>query len=77
MPVIEVDSGKAHRLPADAVTRDTPRPPPGAPWPGHVGGGRSQGPLLPLAFRPRSERFYVASSRWPELAGKALRLGAM
>jgi hypothetical protein len=64
MPVVEVESGREHRLPADAVTRDASRP------------VRSQGPILPLAFRPRAEAFYVTSARWPDLAGKALRLKA-
>jgi hypothetical protein len=74
MPVVEVESGREHRLPADAVTRDTP-PPACASRPGD-GRAASQGPLLPLAFRPRGDAFFVTSPRWPELAGKALRLQA-
>ncbi len=62
MRVVEVDGGREHHLPADTVTHDEE--------------GRARGPLVPLAFRPRHDVFYVRSDRWPGLAGKALRLEA-
>jgi hypothetical protein len=61
MRVVEIASGMKHELPADAVTRDVPTP--------------ARGALVPLAFRPAGDAFYVSSGRWPELTGKALRLG--
>jgi hypothetical protein len=76
MRVVEVDNAVEHDLPADTVTHDAP---PGRPCPtdrraeyGSEGG--AQGPLLPLAFRPRRDVFYVWSERWPDLIGKALEL---
>ena len=76
MRVVEIDSAAEHDLPADTVTRDTP---PYRTWTtgqtGETGrDGRAQGPLLPLAFRPRHDVFYVWAGRWPELSGKALQL---
>lgn len=62
MRVVDIVGGGEHDLPADTVTRDAP--------------GRGGGPLLPLAYRPLHCPFYVCSERWPELAGKALRVKA-
>lgn len=70
MRVFEVESGSEHLLPADTVTRDTPQ----AVGPPRSDGGPSQGPILPLAFRPRDDTFYVTAARWPGLQGKALRV---
>lgn len=53
--------GSEHEIPADTVTREEPAP-------------ASRGPYVPLAFRAARDVFYVWSERWPELAGKALRL---
>lgn len=60
MRVVEAD-GREHEIPADTVTREVA-----------VLGAR--GPIVPLAFRAQRDVFYVWSQRWPELAGKALRL---
>ncbi|HET9597809.1 MAG TPA: hypothetical protein VFP65_19635 [Anaeromyxobacteraceae bacterium] len=57
MRVVEIDSGREHELPADAVTRDS---------------AGAIAPLLPLGFRPRGAVFFVTSQRWPELRGLAL-----
>jgi hypothetical protein len=61
MTIVEVESGGRHDLPADTVTLDED--------------GRAHAPLLPLGFRGRGDVFWVRCERWPELAGKALRLG--
>jgi hypothetical protein len=61
MKVVEIATGIEHELPADVVTRDTH---PASP----------SGPILPLAFRPAGDSFYVTSSRWLSLAGKPVRL---
>ena len=79
MRVVEVDSAAEHDLPADTVTRDTP---PCRTWtPDSTGepgrDARAQGPLLPLAFRPRHDVFFVSAARWPDLIGKALQLKTM
>jgi hypothetical protein len=60
MRVVGTVTGRVRELPADAVTRDAP--------------SAAGGPLLPLAYRARGERFFVSSDRWPELRGEALRL---
>jgi hypothetical protein len=62
MRVEVIDGGGEQDLPADTVTRDEP--------------SRGGGPLVPLAYRPLCCPFYVCSERWPELAGKALRVKA-
>jgi len=80
MRVVEIDGAAEHELPADTVTRDTPPLPTsrgvtsarGAAA-GESGNG-TRGPLVPLAFRPRHDVFYVCAARWPELSGKALRV---
>jgi hypothetical protein len=59
MKIVEIETGREHELPADTVSRDEPG---------------AQGPLIPLGFRPRHCAFYVCSARWPELAGKPLRV---
>jgi hypothetical protein len=71
--VVEIDSGREHVLPADTVTCDAP------PAPAHhacAAGATSavRAPLVPLAFRPRRDVFYVSTGRWPQLAGKSLRV---
>ncbi|HEX9288772.1 MAG TPA: hypothetical protein VF904_04535 [Anaeromyxobacteraceae bacterium] len=80
MWVVEIDGALEHELPADTVTRDTP---PLAPSRGVTSergaaaagsGNGTRGPLVPLAFRPRHDVFYVSAARWPELTGKALRV---
>jgi hypothetical protein len=60
MTVVEIAGGREHDLPADAVTRDE--------------AGCAHAPLVPLGFRPEGAVFYVRCERWPELAGKALRI---
>jgi hypothetical protein len=60
MKVVEIETGYEHELPADTVSRDEP--------------GGAHGPLVPLGFRPRDCAFYVFSERWPQLAGKPLRV---
>ncbi|BDG03378.1 hypothetical protein [Anaeromyxobacter oryzae] len=59
--VLEVESGREHALPADAVTVDEPV-------------REGCGPLVPLGFRSRDDVFYVRHERWPELEGRALRV---
>jgi hypothetical protein len=61
--VVEVETGENHALPADAVTYDTP-----------PSERTRRGSLVPLGFRSRSDVFYVRNCRWPELAGRALRV---
>jgi len=74
--VVEVDSAAEHDLPADTVTRDTPPYRTRTTDQTRESGrdGRAQGPLLPLAFHPRHDVFYVSAGRWPDLIGKALQL---
>jgi hypothetical protein len=82
MKVVEIEGASEHELPADTVTRDSP---PRSPSQALASPGRqaaeaaracAHGPLLPLAFRPRDDVFYVDTARWPDLVGKALRLKA-
>lgn len=61
MTIVEVEGGGRHVLPADTVTLEQD--------------GTAHAPLLPLGYRRRGDVFWVRSERWPELAGKALRLG--
>ena len=60
--MVEIASGTEHEIPADAVTRDVRAP-------------AAHGPLVPLAFRPHGDAFFLLGDRWAEFSGKPLRLG--
>jgi hypothetical protein len=63
MHVVEAAGVRVHGLPADTVTQDT--------WSTARDGC---GPRVPLGFRSAEDVFFVSCDRWPELAGKPLRL---
>jgi hypothetical protein len=64
--VVEHASGIEHELPGDTATRDA-RTLAYFSYP--------SGAVVPLVFRRADAMFYVASERWPALAGKLVRRG--
>jgi hypothetical protein len=75
LKVVDIRTDEQYELPADTVTLEEPiQEMPLAVTKDAEARAIAHRALVPLGYRPPGEQFYVAGSRWSELAGKPLRV---